>query len=279
LRAQNVKVVVAKEEKLGLTRARLKAFRLAVNSWFLLLDDDNALALDTRECLRKRLDSHPELGGICPQIVPRWEYPPAPWVVALGHQVLSYNTTPLFQPPWQFAIWKPGIIGARPPGGGMMVHRRAAEEFMKLAQSVSMIENLGRKGSQLSGGEDFVIYDFLYQMGLPTAYDNAIVIYHQISSQRMKYQYLLRLFYDCNFIFGVMAIMRYGKWNILYAGLRGTARLLYESLRLSSSVFSWRIFFAFACALLGYWLGVCYSFFDRNGVYLPAKNTKLAPLC
>jgi glycosyltransferase involved in cell wall biosynthesis len=274
LRHAQVKVLLEKEERVGLTSARLKSFILASNSWLVLLDDDNILAPDAVKCIRQVISEHPELGGICPQIAPKWERAPPEWIVAIGHQVLSYNTSHLSQPPYSFAIWKPGIVGAHPPGGGMIVHRRATDEFVKLAASIPYLQNLGRRGSKFSAGEDFIIYGFLYRMGLSTAYDDSILIYHQIPDHRMKFLHLLRLLYYCNLSFGVMGIMRFGRWNVLYSGLRGTARLAYEMLTQSFRVLSWRIPIAFAVALCGYWSGTLSGFFDRRCVYLPINTVE-----
>jgi len=264
LRACGPKVLLEKENCLGLTNARLKAFALAKNPWLVLLDDDNVLAPDALKSLHKCLEAHPELGGICPQIVPLWEHPPAAWTLALGHQVLSYNTSSLSQPPYTFALWKSGVVGMRPPGGGMIVHRRAAEEFMKLAEVDETVRNLGRKGKALACGEDFVLYDFLYRLGFPTAYDNSIVIHHQISSRRMEFSYLLRLLYFCNWTFGGMALRRFGRKKVLYAGLRGTARLIYGFAQQSLTVISWRIVVGLLAALAGCWFGTLSAFFERG---------------
>jgi glycosyltransferase involved in cell wall biosynthesis len=264
LRARGPKVLLEKEERLGLTNARLKAFALAKNAWFVLLDDDNVLAPHALKSLHKCLEAHPELGGICPQIVPQWARPPAAWTVALGHQVLSYNTSSLSQPPYTFALWKSGVVGMRPPGGGMIVHRRAAEEFLKLAETDESVRNLGRKGTALACGEDFVLYDFLYRLGFPTAYDNSIVIHHQISSRRMEFSYLLQLLYYCNWTFGGMALRRFGRKNVLYAGLHGTARLIYEFAQQSLRLISWRMAVGLVAALAGCWLGTLSAFFERG---------------
>jgi GT2 family glycosyltransferase len=254
-----------------LTNARLKSFSVATNSWFILLDDDNTLAPDALHRLRQCLGEHPDLGGICPQIQPIWQSTPPKWVVALGHQVLSYNSTRYSKSANPFDIWKPGVKGARPPGGGMIVHRRAADAFVALAASTKMIRNLGRRGEHLSSGEDFFIYDFLYQLGLPTVYDDSIVLYHQISSQRAQFRYLLRLLYHSNYSFGIIGIMRFGRWNILYSALRGLARLTFEFLKLTWSAPSWRMPVAFVVALCGHWCGTVAGFFDRRCVYLPLR--------
>lgn len=260
-----VNVVLQREECTGLTNARLKAFSIAANPWYVLLDDDNALAPDALHRLRQCLGKHPDLGGICPQIQPIWQSTPAKWVVALGHQVLSYNSTRYSKSAKPFDIWKPGVKGARPPGGGMIVHRRAAEQFINLEASAEIVRNLGPMGERLSRGEDFFIYDFVYKLGLSTAYDESIIVYHHISSQRMQFGYLLRLLYHSNFSFGANSILRFGRWNILYSVLlRGPARLIYEFTKLTWSVRSWRLLFAFFVALCGYWQGCAAGFFDRR---------------
>jgi hypothetical protein len=65
-----------------------------------------------------------------------------------------------------------------------------------------------------------------------------------------------------------MALRRFDKINVIYAGLRGTARLAYEFALLSLKLVSWRIAVGLVVALAGCWLGTLPAFFERR----PARS-------
>ena len=60
----------------GKTYAQRAGYRAAQGTFFSCLDDDNILGEDFIEQLLSLMQRHPNLGCICPVIVPQWELTP-----------------------------------------------------------------------------------------------------------------------------------------------------------------------------------------------------------
>jgi glycosyltransferase involved in cell wall biosynthesis len=271
LTSTGIKTTYAKEPKVGLTNARLNGFALVKNEWLVLLDDDNILDENSLSQIRHRIALNPGLGGICPRIEAVWEEAPPDWVVMLGHEVLSYNTSPIRSVPELSLEWEAGKWGLRPPGGGMIIHRSATDAFLAMSQTFPLLTDLGHRGTSLGSGEDYILYLQAYQSGRPTAYNGSIIIRHIISPDRMRFSYLCRLLFHANYAFALIALALHGK--ILFLPSIGHA-----ALRLSMRLFtagrhavSLRVLVAFACAFAGY---VCGTFSGLFRGDLPLFNRR-----
>jgi hypothetical protein len=176
--------------------------------------------------------------------------------MVLGHDVLSYNTSAVRQIPGSLIEWKGGEKGLRPPGGGMIVHRCAADAFVELSKSAPWLYQLGHCGTALGSGEDFILYHQIYLAGRPTAYDSLIVIQHLIPKERMRFLYLCRLFFWANYGFALVALALLGKILFIPSLGHGFVRLVGRLLT-AGSAFSFRVMIAFTFAFAGY---VCGTF-------------------
>jgi glycosyltransferase involved in cell wall biosynthesis len=271
LGSAGVQCVYAKEPQQGLTAARLKGFSRLKNEWLVLLDDDNVLGEDALARIRERISSNPELGGICPRIEPVWEEAPPRWVVMLGHEVLSYNTSPVRKIPDEWIEWKGGERGLRPPGGGMIVHRCAADAFVELSKSSPLLLQLGHRGTALGSGEDFILYHQIYLAGRYTAYDGSIVIRHLIPKERMRFSYLCRLFFRANYGFALVVLALYGKILFIPSIGHCLLRLAGRLVSAGCAALSLRVMIAFTFALAGYGCGTFSGLF-RSDVPMVKKQ-------
>jgi len=271
LSSAGVRCVYAKEPKKGLTAARLNGFSHIKNEWLVLLDDDNILGEDSLAKIRKRISLNPQLGGICPRIEPIWEKSPTRWVVMLGHEVLSYNTSAVRQIHGSLIEWKGGERGLRPPGGGMIVHRCAVDAFVELSKSSPLLNQLGHRGTALGSGEDFILYHQVYLARRPTVYDNSIVIRHLISKERMRFGYLCRLLFCANYDFALVALAILGKILFIPSIGHSLIRLAGRLVTAGSAALSFRVMIAFTFAFAGYLCGTFWGLF-RSDIQIIKKH-------
>ena len=211
LKADGVAVVFVQEPQPGLVHARRAAFRRITRELVMLLDDDNSLAPDALEKMRQRASQSSNLGGICPRIEPVWPAEVSNSVIALGHDVLSYNHSRLRPMTPQHQFWPAGTEGLRPPGGGMILRHEAVVAFVRLTDLYPEICRLGHRGTALGSSDDYWLYRMVYWLKMPTCCDAAIGVFHHIPVERTRLDYLLRLYYNANRGFAQTALMLLGK--------------------------------------------------------------------
>jgi len=261
----SVSVQIYQEPQKGVVQARIKSIKVSRNPWLFSLDDDNFLEQKALSQIRQRLAEYPALGGICPRIEPCWEVKPERWVMALGHQVLSYNASELHEPPDDWHLWEPGVIGQRPPTGGMIISKSVAEEFVRLCGKVPTISRFTPSEGRRFTGEDFILYSLIYmRKDLFTAYDGEIIIRHQIPQRRMTFSYLLKTMFWSNYCFGLQGLMRFGKTRFIYVLIRGLGRLLLEWIKQSSRIVSLRVLFGYAAGVAGFLFGAFVGMVSRD---------------
>lgn len=74
---------VVREEKLGLTFARLRGFAEAKGERIVMVDDDNLLAPDYLEIAVRLAQEHPTLGAFGGKCLPEFEVEPEPWLASV----------------------------------------------------------------------------------------------------------------------------------------------------------------------------------------------------
>lgn len=177
-----------REEKLGLTPARLRAIEEAQSNLLLFVDDDNILDKDYLRNALRIAASHPFLGVFgAATIEPEFELQPPPefesYLVMLalrreGKDVWSNDLE--FRSP-------------KPYGAGLCVTRKTAEAFAYKTKCDGRRLRLGRKGSQLASCEDLDIAYAAVELGLGYGIFAALKLIHLISAARVDERYLLRL--------------------------------------------------------------------------------------
>lgn len=183
---------IVKEQKPGLTSARIRGFSEAKGQIFIMVDDDNVLNPNYLQSCSEIFNKYPKLGAIGGNIFPDFEASPPEWTrefwpcLALRNlgqsiQISSFANQPITCYP-DFA----------PVGAGMAIRCIALERYMTYAiDDKNAIQD--RSGDKLtsSGDNEIVIQILLnnYEVG----FFPILSLEHLISSDRLTKEYLARL--------------------------------------------------------------------------------------
>ena len=187
---------IVREDRLGLTRARLAGIHASQGAVLVFVDDDNVLESHYLEEVLAILQKCPTLGSIGGKSIPEFEIQPEAWVdqfwVCLAlrdygdeDQIYAYSDSlPERQHP-QFA----------PIGAGMVLRRKAAEYYANLIANEPQRLALDRTGKNLQSGGDCDINLTLLDAGWAVGYFPQLQLTHLISANRITKEYLARLNY------------------------------------------------------------------------------------
>ncbi|BAY36709.1 family 2 glycosyl transferase [Nostoc sp. NIES-2111] len=184
-----------REKTLGLTAARLRAFKEASNEILVFVDDDNVLDANYLKNTSEIVQENPHLGAIGGKSLPEYEIEPESWINQfsvclalrnLGDEPLIYFAKKTDDSPDQYPAFAP--IGA-----GLVLRRQAAQIYAQnVAQDSSRLA-LGRTGKQLISGEDNDINLTILEAGWGVGYFPQLQLTHLISANRLSKNYLARL--------------------------------------------------------------------------------------
>jgi glycosyltransferase involved in cell wall biosynthesis len=194
-----------REDKLGLTHARLCGIGESRGELLIFLDDDNLLAPDFLEQATDILARYPYIGVFgAGTLTPEFEVQPPPELIprlsllalrSVSAELWSNNAKDFSCIPW---------------GAGLCVTRRVANAFRQLVERLNVTEVLGRRGQQLFCGED----DFFSWASIAGGQGFGIFpelrITHLISAGRLNQRYFLRLIGDHAFSHGVLDYLLWG---------------------------------------------------------------------
>lgn len=179
-----------REEKVGLTVARMRGIRESRGDVVVFVDDDNVLAADFLEQARtiaERWSGVGVWGGSC---VPEFEVEPAEelrgylgWMAVVAVQDVHVTT----------ALEGPGL---RPIGAGMCVRRSIALSWADEVAADRARRNLGAKGESLMGSEDEDIRVSAVRSGFAMGMFPQLTLVHLIPSRRVQPDYMVRLYED-----------------------------------------------------------------------------------
>jgi hypothetical protein len=173
-----------REEKAGLTHARLRGIAESGGELLIFVDDDNVLKADYLETCLKISADYPQLGAWGGSCIPEFEVePPAelrPWLAGLVIEKLSTS------------VWAKLPRGgeALPAGAGMVVRRKQAAHYREQVLHDPMRQTLGRSGKKLGGGEDSDMALCGFYLGLGTGRFPELELTHLIPAQRLSLKYL-----------------------------------------------------------------------------------------
>lgn len=175
------RVRVAREPKLGLSNARNCAIREARGEYLIFIDDDETPVPEWLRAYEKLVAEHsPDAFGSRIEVL--FEGPRPDW---LGDELLGFlgqlrrseTTAPLTRPDTSFY------------GGNFGLRRSVCEVIGNFDA------DLGRKGSDNTGGEEVDLYRRLLQRGLKVWWTPDATIYHRIQVEKLKRSYFLDLHY------------------------------------------------------------------------------------
>jgi glycosyltransferase involved in cell wall biosynthesis len=184
----NLKLV--REEQLGLTYGRLKGIAESRAEIIIFVDDDNVLAPSYLREAFQLFNRFPLLGACGGKCIPEWQdAQPDKWVEEfyaflairdIGDEEQLSDGVPLLDYP-----------SCAPIGAGMTVRRAAIQSWAKKTKAQRI--QLGRKGRELTSGEDNDIVLDIFRAGWQVGYFPQLKLAHLIPSERVRREYLGRL--------------------------------------------------------------------------------------
>jgi glycosyltransferase involved in cell wall biosynthesis len=183
---------VIREDRLGLTHARHRSFAEAQGEVIVYIDDDNVLAEDYLAQTLKAFQADANLGATGGKAIPRWEIEPSPWFADLGISMACRDLgEKRLEARWTQAQARE-YPECAPIGAGMGVRRSAYEHYVKTSAADPVRSQLGRRGADLSSGEDNDMILSLLSQGWSVAYLPELQLEHLIPARRLQEDYLER---------------------------------------------------------------------------------------
>lgn len=173
-----------REEKTGLTHARLCGIGGSRGEILVFVDDDNLLYPNYMQTALKIAADYPQLGAWGGSYFPEFEVePPAelrPWLGGLPLETVKK------------IVWAklPKCSEATPAGAGIVVRRNVALRYREQVLHDPVRQSLGRSGSALVGGEDGDMGLCGFDIGLGTGKFPHLELTHIIPARRLTLKYL-----------------------------------------------------------------------------------------
>jgi hypothetical protein len=175
------------ESELGLTYARLRGIEESKAELLVFVDDDNVLDSDYLEVALHIAAKYPFIGAWGGSIKGAYETTPPDWakpflnLLAIG---VVYQDK-----------WSNFDLGGEttPVGAGMCIRREVAQAYRARLKNSSYAITLGRRGNELTSGEDLDIAWAAYDLHLATGLFSALKLTHLIPSARLQEDYLVKL--------------------------------------------------------------------------------------
>lgn len=184
-------VRVVREEKLGLTHARIRSYHEAQGEILVYIDDDNILQPDYLARVMAAFEGDPTLGAVGGKSIPRYAVSPPDWFVDTG---LDLACRDLGDARLE-ADWSNGerfYPNCAPIGAGMAIRRSAYGHWVAAVTDDGARTALGRRGSDLASGEDNDMVLTVLEHGWRVAYLPELSLVHMIPAGRVSQAYLER---------------------------------------------------------------------------------------
>jgi glycosyltransferase involved in cell wall biosynthesis len=176
------------EPVLGLSSARTAGMRVSQGSLIVFVDDDNVLDQGYLAQVVRIFAEHPNLGAIGGVSTPEFEKAPASWQSEFFGLLALRDLGP--EPRISSGVCPPGSrVTQYPPfapiGAGLSLRREAADGWITSAT--------GRRGQDLTSGEDNDLVLFIMERGWTVGYFPELRLTHLIPAGRLEPGYLERL--------------------------------------------------------------------------------------
>jgi glycosyltransferase involved in cell wall biosynthesis len=194
-----------REERLGLTHARLRGIEASRGQILVFVDDDNILEPDYLEVAHWIGLRWPILGAWSGSVAPEYEIEPAEWLRRYLH--LLVVRMPVTE------TWSsiPELNDAMPYGAGMCVRRKVVLAFRDAVREDPRHLTLDRRGIELQSCGDVDIAMFSRLLGLGTGVLADLRLRHLIPPQRLTEDYFIRLVEGTNYSH-TMLLHLHGMW-------------------------------------------------------------------
>lgn len=178
--------VYTREEKLGLTHARLKGIAIAEGKLYVFVDDDNELNNNYLEESIQISKDYPHIGTFGGEQVGDFEIEPPKWMKPhLSWLAVRHVTRDVWSNSY---IWE-----STPSGAGMVVRKEIAIKYALNTKNSPVKQLLGRSGNNTISGEDGDIAYTSIDIGYGCGRFKALSLVHIIPKQRLNEDYLIKL--------------------------------------------------------------------------------------
>jgi glycosyltransferase involved in cell wall biosynthesis len=178
---------LVREEKLGLTPARLRGIREAAGEVLVFVDDDNVLAPDYLEMALRVARERPFLGSWSGQCLPSFEQTPASWTERYWGTLCIRR--------FDTEAWSnlPRLPATMPAGAGLCARRGVARRYLGLHDAGKRRFQLDRTGGSLISGGDNDLAACACDLGLGMGLIPDLKLEHLIPPGRLTADYIERL--------------------------------------------------------------------------------------
>jgi glycosyltransferase involved in cell wall biosynthesis len=175
-----------REDRLGLTNARVRGIEESTAGLIVFADDDTVLAPDYLEQALVVEKEWPFIGAWGGRLVPEFEVPLPEWIPNPSNLFSIYDL--------RTDMWSNlrEDTTTYPLGAGLCVRRAVAEAYVKKWRAKPEMASLGRKGKDLGGFEDLEISGCAIDMGLGAGKSTRLNLTHLIRASRMTPDYFIR---------------------------------------------------------------------------------------
>jgi glycosyltransferase involved in cell wall biosynthesis len=176
-----------REERLGLTLARIRGIKEAAADILVFVDDDNILDADYLEVAFKISKDWSIIGAWGGQIRPEFEEPPPEWTKAWLSRLAIREFE---QDKWSNLLHQHETT---PCGAGLCVRKMVAERYAESVRKDPRRAEMDRKGKLLTSSGDSDLAFTACDMGLGTGQFTSLKLTHLIAPERLKEEYLIKL--------------------------------------------------------------------------------------
>jgi glycosyltransferase involved in cell wall biosynthesis len=185
---------IVKENRQGLTFARLKGYEESKANLMILVDDDNILDPDYLSIALSLFNKHPKLGVAGGKSIGIFETQPEDWFQQFYSLVA---VRPYEQPQTITGNLLNGYPIVAPIGAGMILSRKCFEQYYNYIKANKSIVK-DRTGNSLTSGGDNEINIIALKNGFEVGYFPELSLQHLINNGRLAVPYLKRLNYSSN---------------------------------------------------------------------------------
>jgi glycosyltransferase involved in cell wall biosynthesis len=258
-----------RENQLGLTNARLRAFKEASTDIIVFVDDDNILDRNYLKNVLEIIKQFPTVAAFGGKSLPKFEVQPQPWFADinaplglrdLGNEVkIAYWNQKSDATPRRRQAFTPHSLvqgnahqesdryypSFAPIGAGLVIHKQAAEIYAhKIANDKARLA-LGRSGTNLISGEDNDLVLTILGAGYGVGYFPQLQLTHIIPAKRLTKNYLARLnrassrsWVQVLDVHGIRLWQKIPRWTVLLRQIKAFFR--FQPWTSSAAYISWQ---------------------------------------
>lgn len=175
-----------REERLGLTPARLRGIQESKADVLIFVDDDNVLAEDYLDVALRIGKEFPFIGAWGGQTLPEFEEAPPEWTKLYWWMLALYQFD---KDHWSNIPHS----DTNPCGAGICVRKTITEKYASVVSSDSTRSRLDRTGNSLTCCGDTDLAFTAYDLGFGTGKFVDLKLIHLMTSKRLQESYLLKL--------------------------------------------------------------------------------------